>query len=237
MEERLQKILARHGAASRRKAEELLEQGRVRVNGNTARLGDSADEAEDVIELDGKKLGRAPARRYILLNKPRGYVTTLSDEQGRRNVAELVAGCGERVFPVGRLDLWSEGLLLLTNDGELAQRLTHPKNEVSKTYLLWVSGYEPGMEARLAEPVAIGGRRTSPAAVRTLAARGGTAQFEITLHEGRNRQIRRLCEAAGLTVTRLKRIREGPLSLGELACGAWRELTAAELAALRVEID
>jgi 23S rRNA pseudouridine2605 synthase len=233
MEERLQKILSRHGAASRRSAEELIKQGRVRVNGNTARLGESADESEDVIELDGKRLGRAPARLYIMLNKPRGYVTTLSDEQGRKNVAELVAGCGERVYPVGRLDLWSEGLLLLTNDGALAQRLTHPKNEVPKTYLLWVSGYEPGREKPLSEPIAIEGRLTSPAEVKKLSAEGSTAEFEITLHEGRNRQIRRLCEEAGLSVTRLKRIREGTLSLGELPCGAWRELTPEELASLR----
>ena len=142
MEERLQKLLSAAGAASRRGAGELIRAGRVRVNGNTAHLGDSADPAEDVIEVDGRVIGRAPQKRVLMLNKPRGFVTTLSDEQGRRTVAELVADCGARVYPVGRLDLSSEGLLLLTNDGALANALMHPRGEIAKTYVVWVTGFD-----------------------------------------------------------------------------------------------
>ena len=232
MEERIQKIISGSGLTSRRKAEELIEERRVRVNGNTASLGDTAVDGEDVIEVDGKPLGRNPARVYVMLNKPRGYVTTLQDEQGRKTVAELVEGCGARVYPVGRLDLYSEGLLLLTNDGELANRLMHPKNEVEKTYLLWVSDYTPESEEKLRSPVEIDGRRTSPAGIKKLKAEGSLALFEVTIHEGRNRQIRRMCEAAGLTPTRLKRIAEGPLRLGDLQPGKWRMLTGEEREAL-----
>ena len=229
MEERLQKIIARYGLASRRKAEELIAARRVRVNGNTAMPGDTADEAEDVIEVDGVRLRREPERVYLMLNKPRGYVTTLQDEKGRKTVAELVSGCGARVYPVGRLDLNSEGLLLLTNDGELANRLTHPKKEVDKVYLVWLSRYIPGCEASIASPIEIDGRTTRPAKVETLRAEDETALLRITIHEGRNRQIRRLCERANVTVTRLRRIAEGPLTLGELKPGQWRRLTPEEL--------
>ena len=233
MEERLQKILSRYGVASRRKAEELITARRVRVNGNTAQLGDSADDAQDVIEVDGVRLKRPPEHLYLMLNKPRGYVTTLSDEKGRKTVAELVADLGERVYPVGRLDLNSEGLLLMTNDGALANRLTHPRQEIEKVYLLWVSHSYAGCESSLAVPLEINGRKTSPAKVELLRQDGETALFRVTIHEGRNRQIRRLAEAAGLTVTRLKRIAEGSLQLGDLAPGQYRPLTAEELAALR----
>ena len=233
MEERLQKILSRYGVASRRKAEELITARRVRVNGNTAQLGDSADDAQDVIEVDGVRLKRPPEHLYLMLNKPRGYVTTLSDEKGRKTVAELVADLGERVYPVGRLDLNSEGLLLMTNDGALANRLTHPRQEIEKVYLLWVSHFYAGCESSLATPLEINGRKTSPAKVELLRQDGETALFRVTIHEGRNRQIRRLAEAAGLTVTRLKRIAEGSLQLGDLALGQYRPLTAEELAALR----
>ena len=233
MEERLQKILSRYGVASRRKAEELIAARRVRVNGNTAQLGDSADDAQDVIEVDGVRLKRPPEHLYLMLNKPRGYVTTLSDEKGRKTVAELVADLGERVYPVGRLDLNSEGLLLMTNDGALANRLTHPRQEIEKVYLIWVSHFYAGCESSLAAPLEINGRKTSPAKVELLRQDGETALFRVTIHEGRNRQIRRLAEAAGLTVTRLKRIAEGSLQLGDLAPGQYRPLTAEELAALR----
>ena len=234
MEERLQKILSRHGIASRRKAEELIAARRVRVNGNTAQLGDTADEQTDVIEVDGVRLKRAaPEHLYMMLNKPRGYVTTLSDEKGRRTVADLVAGLPERVYPVGRLDLNSEGLLLLTNDGELANRLMHPKQEIRKVYLLWVSHYIPGAERSLAEPLEIDGRKTRPAQIELLRQEGATALLRVTIHEGRNRQIRRLAERAGLTVTRLKRIAEGPLLLGDLAPGQYRPLTDEELEMLQ----
>ena len=232
MEQRLQKILSNYGVASRRKAEQMILDRRVRVNGNTASLGDAADDEEDVIEVDGVRLKRQPARIVLMLNKPRGYVCTRSDEKGRKNVAELVSGCGARVYPVGRLDLNSEGLLLLTNDGELANRLTHPKKEVDKVYLVWLSQYIPGCEASIASPIEIDGRPTSPAKVEKLRQEGETALLRITIHEGRNRQIRRLCERANVTVTRLRRVAEGPLRLGDLKPGQWRVLTEEEIAGL-----
>lgn len=232
MEQRLQKILSNYGIASRRKAEQMILDRRVRVNGNTASLGDVADDEEDVIEVDGVRLKRQPARIVLMLNKPRGYVCTLSDEKGRRNVAELVSGCGARVYPVGRLDLNSEGLLLLTNDGELANRLTHPKKEVDKVYLVWLSHYIPGCEDSIASPIEIDGRPTNPAKVEKLRQEGETALLRITIHEGRNRQIRRLCERANVTVTRLRRVAEGPLQLGDLKLGQWRVLTEEEIAGL-----
>ena len=232
MEQRLQKILSNYGVASRRKAEQMILERRVRVNGNTASLGDAADDEEDVIEVDGVRLKKQPARIVLMLNKPRGYVCTLSDEKGRRNVAELVSGCGARVYPVGRLDLNSEGLLLLTNDGELANRLTHPKKEVDKVYLVWLSHYIPGCEDSIASPIEIDGRPTSPAKVEKLRQEGETALLRITIHEGRNRQIRRLCERANVTVTRLRRVAEGSLQLGDLKPGQWRVLTEEEIAGL-----
>ena len=232
MEQRLQKILSNYGVASRRKAEQMILDRRVRVNGNTASLGDAADDEEDVIEVDGVRLKRQPARIVLMLNKPRGYVCTLSDEKGRKNVAELVSGCGARVYPVGRLDLNSEGLLLLTNDGELANRLTHPKKEVDKVYLVWLSQYIPGCEASIASPIEIDGRPTNPAKVEKLRQEGETALLRITIHEGRNRQIRRLCERANVTVTRLRRVAEGSLQLGDLKPGQWRVLTEEEIAGL-----
>ena len=232
MEQRLQKILSNYGVASRRKAEQMILDRRVRVNGNTASLGDVADDEEDVIEVDGVRLKRQPARIVLMLNKPRGYVCTLSDEKGRRNVAELVSGCGARVYPVGRLDLNSEGLLLLTNDGELANRLTHPKKEVDKVYLVWLSHYIPGCEDSIASPIEIDGRPTNPAKVEKLRQEGETALLRITIHEGRNRQIRRLCERANVTVTRLRRVAEGSLQLGDLKPGQWRVLTEEEIAGL-----
>ena len=239
MEERLQKILARCAGVSRRKAEELIAAGRVRVNGNTAQLGEQADAEEDVIELDGVrvKTRQEPQPVYLMLCKPRGFVTTMHDEKGRRSVAELVADVPERVYPVGRLDFNSEGLLLMTNDGALANALMHPKRRIDKTYLVWVSGYIAGKEQSLSQPIEISGRNTSPAAVQLLHEAGTTALFRVTIHEGRNRQIRRLCERAELTVTRLRRVQEGPLTLGELKPGQYRPLTEAELCALFEEIQ
>ncbi len=217
----------------------MIEAGRVRVNGNTARLGEQADAEEDVIELDGARLKtrQEPELVYQMLCKPRGFVTTMHDEKGRRSVAELVKDLPVRVYPVGRLDCNSEGLLLLTNDGALANALMHPKKQVDKVYLVWVSGYIEGKEKTLDEPIEIEGRLTTPAQVSRLHAEGATALFRITIHEGRNRQIRRLCERAGLTVTRLRRIAEGPLQLGDLKPGQSRALTEQELAALRREIE
>lgn len=229
MEERLQKLISKYGAASRRQAEALILEGRVRVNGNTAKLGDTADENEDVIEIDGVRLKKRPPSMYIMLNKPRGYVTTLKDEQGRKDISLLVQDCGQRVYPVGRLDRNSEGLLLLTNDGELANRLMHPAGEVQKVYHLWVSGYEMDSVKKLKQPIMIDGRKTKPAQVRLMHCEKTVAMLEVTIREGRNRQIRRLCEAAGLTVTRLKRVREGTLQLGDLPVGKWRYLTQDEV--------
>ncbi len=232
MKERLQKLISARGLASRRKAEEWILAGRVRVNGAVAQLGDSADGDTDEILLDGKPLPARQARVYLMLNKPRGYVTTLSDEKGRKNVAQLVADCGQRVYPVGRLDMDSEGLLILTNDGEAAQALMHPRGEVSKVYEVWVTGYRPGAEEQLARRIPLDGYLIAPPQVELLAAEGQKARFLVTIHEGRNRQVRRMCQAAGMQVTRLRRIREGKLSLGDLPLGAWRYLTEEEAAQL-----
>lgn len=228
MEERLQKIISKHGITSRRQAERLLEEGRVTVNGIPAALGQSADDTVDQICVDGVLLKAAPEHIYIMLNKPRGYVTTLQDEMGRKNVSELVADCGQRVYPVGRLDQYSEGLLLMTNDGALTQMLTHPKGEVHKVYHVWVNGFYDGAEDKLRQSIVIDGRKTIPAGVKVLSRQGQAALLEFTLFEGRNRQIRRLCEYAGVTVTRLKRVAEGDLQLGDLPVGKWRFLTQKE---------
>lgn len=233
MAERLQKILSARGVASRRKAEEMICDGRVTVNGRVAQLGDTADVQADTICIDGVPLPEQTEPVYILLNKPRGYVTTLSDEKGRQNAAQLVADCGTRVYPVGRLDLDSEGLLLFTNDGAFANALMHPKHEVKKTYLVWAKGYAPGAEKRLARPIELDGYTIRPPKVKLLKAEGDKARFQVTIHEGRNRQVRRMCQAAGMTCTRLRRIREGGLSLGDLPCGAWRYLTEGEVQALK----
>lgn len=232
MKERLQKIIAAAGICSRRAAEELLRQGRVRVNGQPAALGDQADPESDIITVDGQPLRRDTRRVYLMLNKPRGYVTTLSDEKGRPDVAGLVADCGARVYPVGRLDMDSEGLLLLTNDGAFANALMHPRHEVEKTYDVWVTGYTPGGERRLAKPIPLDGYTIRPPKVKLLKAEGQSAKFRVTIHEGRNRQVRRMCDAAGMHCTRLRRIQEGSLRLGDLPVGKWRYLTEAEVAEL-----
>ena len=229
MEERLQKILSRYGVASRRQAEVLLREGRVRVNGNTAMLGDTADEMVDVIEVDGVRLKKAPPKLVLMLNKPRGYVTTMQDEKGRKNVSELVRDCGQRVYPVGRLDYNSEGLLLMTNDGDLANRLMHPKGSVTKIYHVSVKGFYEGALSKLTASIEIDERMTRPAKVRILRQKDQTTILEFQLSEGRNRQIRRLCEYAGIIVTKLKRVQEGNLVLGDLPVGKWRQLTEEEI--------
>ena len=233
MGERLQKILSARGIASRRKAEQMILDGLVTVNGVTASLGDSADPEIDEICVNGQMLPDRQRSVYILLNKPRGYVTTLSDEKGRPNAAQLVADCGARVYPVGRLDMDSEGLLLFTNDGDFTNALTHPKLEVEKVYEVWVSGYHPGAEEALSRPVMLDGYRIHTPKVALLNTNGDRAKFRVTIHEGRNRQIRRMCEAAGMRCTRLRRIREGALALGDLPCGKWRYLTPEEVAELK----
>ena len=233
--ERLQKIIAARGLCSRRQAEKWIEEGRVRVNGNTAHLGDTADVTEDVIEVDGKRLPKAGKKVYLMLNKPRGYVTTLSDEKGRKNAAELVAGCGVRVYPVGRLDMDSEGLLLLTNDGEFANLMMHPKHEVDKVYRVWVTNFAPEKLETLKEPIELDGYRIKAPKVRPVRMEPTRAILDVTIHEGRNRQVRRMCQAAGLEVARLKRIAEGGLRIGELKPGAWRYLEPRELELLLQE--
>ena len=232
MKERLQKILSARGVASRRSSEELIRQGRVTVNGVPAVLGDGADPEEDEILLDGRPLPQRQESVYIMLNKPRGYVTTLSDEKGRPDAARLVADCGVRVYPVGRLDMDSEGLLLFTNDGEFVNRMMHPRAQVDKTYEVWVTGYAPGAEAKLARPITLDCYTIRKPGVRLVRAQGENAKFLVTIHEGRNRQVRRMCEEAGMRVTRLRRIREGTLSLGDLETGKWRYLTKEEKDAL-----
>ena len=235
MEERLQKLLSAAGVCSRRAAETYLTAGRVTVNGEPARLGQRADPDRDEILVDGRPLTPRAKPVYILLNKPRGYVSTLSDEKGRKTVAELVADCGARVYPVGRLDLDSEGLLLLTNDGDWAQHLLHPSHEVEKTYHVSVFGPVAGAAARLAAMTDLEGEPIRPARVEVLRQTARTAVLAVTIHEGKNRQIRRMCARCGLTVKRLRRVQEGPLKLGNLPSGKWRDLSENEVEALRTE--
>ena len=233
--ERLQKIIASRGLCSRRQAEKWIEEGRVRVNGNTAHLGDTADVTEDVIEVDGKRLPKAGKKVYLMLNKPRGYVTTLSDEKGRKNAAELVAGCGTRVYPVGRLDMDSEGLLLFTNDGEFANLMMHPRHEVDKVYRVWVTNFAPEKLEALKKPIELDGYMIKTPRVRPVRMEPTRAILDVTIHEGRNRQVRRMCQAAGLEVARLKRISEGGLKIGDLKTGEWRCLEPRELELLLQE--
>lgn len=233
MKERVQKLLSAAGVCSRRAAEGYIEAGRVTVNGQTALLGDKADPERDDIRLDGRPLGPRRERVTLALNKPRGYVSTLSDERGRKTVADLVKDCGVRVYPVGRLDLDSEGLLLMTNDGALTQRLTHPGREAEKTYHVWVRGPVEGAAERLSGLRELEGEPIRPARVRVLRQGAGTARLSVTIHEGKNRQVRRMCAACGLAVERLRRVREHTLELGGLPPGKWRFLTAAEVEALK----
>ena len=229
--QRLQKILAARGICSRRKAEEMITAGRVSVNGAVANLGDSADPETDEIRLDGDLLPTASDYVYILLHKPRGFVTTASDEKGRPNVIQLV-NVPQRVYPVGRLDMDSEGLLLLTNDGEFANKVMHPKAEVDKIYEVWVNGFTEGGLAILKQPMQIDGYTIRTPKIKVLGVKGDGAHLEITIHEGRNRQVRRMCSHAGMTVTRLRRIGEGSLRLGNLEKGKWRYLTLEEIRVL-----
>ena len=225
MKERIQKILSQRGVASRRKAEEMILAGRVTCNGAVCLLGDTADGDTDTICVDGAPIGSQPDYVYIMLHKPRGFVTTLSDEQGRRNAAQLVADCGTRVYPIGRLDMDSEGLLLFTNDGEFANRLAHPSHEVEKTYRVFVTGDTPQTIEAVKQPIELDGYRIRPPKVFVEA----PGRLRITIHEGRNRQVRRMCAAAGMQVTRLIRIGEGRLRLGDLPRGKWRHLTEEEI--------
>lgn len=229
--ERLQKFMAEAGVASRRACEELIRQGRVTVNGETASLGRSVEPEQDRVELDGKPVQKEQRRTVILLYKPRGVVSTSSDPEGRRTVQDYFREIPERLYNVGRLDLNSEGLLLMTNDGALANRLTHPRYGVEKTYYAVCDGRLTASEAaKLTNGVELEDGITAPArvdAVRTT--QRGDTSFLITIHEGRNRQIRRMLEAVGHRTLRLKRERFGPLSLGTLAPGEWRKLSDEEI--------
>lgn len=229
MEQRLQKLIASAGLCSRRTAEAWIEAGRVCVNGAAAALGQSADPDTDTVTVDGRPLAFPAARSYLMLNKPRGFVCTMSDEKGRPTVAELVKDSGARVVPVGRLDLDSEGLLLMTDDGDWMQRMLHPAFEVDKTYRVTIAGAVGGAAERLAAMRELDGETIRPARVRTLRAGRETAELEITIHEGKNRQLRRMCSAAGVHVKRLRRVAEHTFRLGDLPEGKWRHLTAEEL--------
>ena len=234
MTDRLQKILSARGVASRRRAEEMIAAGRVTCNGRVCVLGDSADPDVDTILIDGKALPEAENRIYIMLHKPRGYVTTLSDEKGRKNAAQLVADCGQRVYPVGRLDMDSEGLLLFTNDGDFANHLMHPKHEVKKVYRVTVTGFTEETMAALEKPIVLDGYKIrKPDVSKIRSGADGKAELLVTIHEGRNRQVRRMCAAAGMDVVRLVRIAEGPVQLAKLPLGKWRHLTEAEVEALK----
>lgn len=235
MEERIQKLLSAAGVCSRRTAEGYITAGRVTVNGVPAQLGQRADPDRDDIRVDGQPLSARPDTVCLMLNKPRGYVTTLSDEKGRPTVADLVADCGVRVYPVGRLDLDSEGLLLLTNDGALTERLLHPRHQVDKIYRVWVYGRVSGVEDRLRAMRELEGEPIAPARVEVLRRTGGTAELTITIHEGKNRQVRRMCSACGVTVKRLQRIQEHALKLGTLEVGKWRYLTDEERRTLAMD--
>ncbi len=238
MEARLQKIIAAAGIASRRAAEKLIEQGRVSVNGRTVtELGTKADPDVDHIRVDERRVKGAQHRRYYLLNKPRGYVTTRSDPEKRRTVLDLMKGVREYVYPVGRLDFDSEGLLILTNDGELAAMLTHPRHEVERVYEAEVLGVPDAHDVdRLSKGLVIEGKRTSPAAVEPLLERrtvGDTSVLRVTIHEGRSRQVRKMCDAIGHPVRTLKRVRFGPIADKHLKLGTYRELTVDEVQKLK----
>lgn len=229
MTERVQKLIAAGGLCSRRTAEAWIEAGRVTVNGHRIALGDRADPNTDIIAVDGRAVNARARKVYLMLHKPRGFVTTLSDERGRRTAAELVRGCGTRVYPVGRLDRDSEGLLLFTNDGALAQHLLHPSHQVDKVYEVTVTGGLTGAASRLAAVDELDGEAIVPAQVRELSRTGEKAVLEVIIHQGKKRQIRRMCARVGLEVARLKRVAEDGLTLGDLPCGHWRYLTGEEL--------
>lgn len=234
MKERLQKLISSAGLASRRAAEEMIRAGRVTVNGRTASVGDGADPEEDDVQVDGQALPRPVRRRYIVLHKPKGVVTTMRDEHGRPTVADLTADAGGRLYPVGRLDMDSEGLLILTDDGEAANRLMHPSHQVDKVYTVFVRGQDirAGLE-KLRVMDSLEGEPIARPAVTLVERKGAAAEIQLVIHEGKNRQVRRMCAAAGLQVTRLIRVSEGAVTLGALPAGKWRGMTADEIFYIR----
>lgn len=236
MKERIQKILSNAGVCSRRKAEELIRAGAVKIDGHPAQIGQQVDPHQHRITVDDEVIytQRKKEKHYIALNKPRGYVTTMSDEMGRKTVSDLVSEMGVRVYPIGRLDKVSEGLILLTDDGEFANMMMHPKYHISKRYRVTVdSAVSDEVVTELTSGVVIDGRMTAPAIINVVSASPERTVMEMTIREGRNRQIRKMCEAVGLNVKRLKRTMIGPLKLGMLQPGEYRELTKAEVSALR----
>ena len=234
MIQRLQKIISAAGIASRRASETMIAEGRVTVNGKTATVGMSADPDADTILVDGNPISISARRRYIILNKPRGYVTTLKDEFDRPTVAELVADAGGRLYPVGRLDMDSEGLLIMTDDGELANALMHPSHEVNKIYTVFVQGQDIKASVKALQAMDnLEGEPIAKPQVMLIELKGTGAELQITIHEGKNRQIRRMCKACGLGVSRLIRIAEGPVILGDLPLGKWRYMNKDEVSFLQ----
>lgn len=232
---RLQKYLADAGVASRRASEKLIAEGRVSVNGDIIReMGVQVDEEYDVISVDGEIVKNSVKKEYIMLNKPVGFITTVSDDKDRPTVMELVSDISARIYPVGRLDYDTEGLLLLTNDGDLTYRITHPKHDIAKTYVAEVTG-DVSMDTitQLRRGVVIDGKKTNPAEVEIVGATQYGTKIEITIHEGRNRQVRKMFEALGCIVKRLKRTKEAGLNLGHLPLGKWRKLSESEINMLK----
>lgn len=233
---RIQKVLSEQGIVSRRKSEEWIEQGKIKVNGRPASLGQKINPNRDVVTIDGERVyfQKSSQKYYIMLHKPRGYVTTMNDELGRKCVAELVEDVPERVYPIGRLDKDSEGMLLFTNDGDFANLIMHPSHHVSKTYRVTVRpDISDAQVIQLSTGVVIDGKKTSPAHVTVLEKAPGRVVLQVVIYEGRNRQVRKMCEAVGLEVARLKRTAIGPLKLGMLAPGKWRELRPGEIGMIR----
>ena len=233
---RISKYFTDCGVMSRRAADAAVENGEVKVNGLTAVLGQKITPGVDVVTWKGKKivLPATPAKITVMLNKPRGYLTTMSDDKGRHTVAELVADAGVRLYPVGRLDMDSDGLLILTNDGDLANQLSHPSHNVNKVYLAYVDGHVTSEQMTgMTMPIEIDGKLTSPALVRKAAYNQFETALEVTIHDGRNRQVRRLCEREGLHVRKLTRVAEGALLLGDLEEGKWRRLSEKEIRKLK----
>lgn len=233
---RIQKIIADTGYCSRRKAEELIANNHVKVNGHPAEIGQKADPAHSEITIDGERIyyDKKKEHVYLIMNKPRGYITSMTDDRGRRCVTELLPNTSVRVYPIGRLDMNTEGLLLFTSDGVFANDMMHPSRSVTKTYRVTVRPDVTDEQAvKLAEGVIIDGRRTSPAEIHVLSKEPNRVVMEVIIREGRNRQVRRMCEAVGLEVARLKRTSFGPIRLGMLKPGTCRELTAEELKSIR----
>lgn len=230
---RLQKFMAESGIASRRKSEELIAAGKVRVNGSVAKIGDKVDPKHDKVQVSGKKVKAVKQNKYIMLNKPRGFITTMSDEKGRKCVAELVKDVNARVYPVGRLDRESEGLLILTNDGEFANAITHPSTHVPKTYRVTIRPEITKEQAtQFRNGIEIDGKMTAPADLRVLETEENRTVVEVTIYEGRNRQIRKMFEALNIEVARLKRVKIGSVKLGMLKQGDHRNLTNEEVESL-----